>query len=96
VMDTPTRMRLRFEIADTGVGISQQDQERIFEPFARVDTKAEGSGLGLSITRHYIELMGGNIHVDSAPGQGSRFGLEVPVDLVEQKSANLPDPRSVG
>jgi len=91
VVDTPTRVRLRFEIADTGIGISQHDQARIFEPFARIDTKAEGSGLGLAITRHYVELMGGNIYVDSALGQGSRFGLEVPVDVMEERSGDFTD-----
>ncbi len=63
-------------VADIGKGIAVQDQERIFERFERVDaTEAGGSGLGLYIARKLARAMGGDITVDSAPGQGARFVL---------------------
>lgn len=84
--DSTSRLRLRFEIADTGIGIAPQDQERIFEPFTRLGNVAErkGTGLGLSITRQYVNAIGGSIHVDSVLGEGSRFCLNIPVDLVAE------------
>jgi signal transduction histidine kinase/CheY-like chemotaxis protein len=84
--DSTSRLRLRFEIADTGIGIAPQDQERIFEPFTRLGNAAArtGTGLGLSITRQYVNVIGGTIRVDSVLGEGSRFCLEIPVDLVAE------------
>ncbi len=67
-------------VADQGKGIAVEDQERIFEKFERVDpAEAGGSGLGLYISRRLARAMGGDIVVDSAPGQGSRFVLTLPV-----------------
>ena len=66
-------------IADQGKGIALGDQVRIFEKFERVDaSEAEGSGLGLYISRRLARAMGGDIAVDSAPGQGARFVLTLP------------------
>jgi signal transduction histidine kinase len=63
-------------VADQGKGIAAGDQERIFTKFGRVDpTEAGGSGLGLYIARRLARAMGGDILVDSAPGQGARFVL---------------------
>ncbi len=74
---------LEFEVADTGVGISQHDQARLFESFQQLDgsTSREhgGTGLGLSISKQLVELMGGRIWVESEPGRGSRFCFELPV-----------------
>jgi signal transduction histidine kinase/CheY-like chemotaxis protein len=70
---------LKFVVADTGVGIGFEDQERIFAPFVRAGTPgADGSGLGLAITRDYVRLMNGTIGLESAPGRGSRFQIAVP------------------
>lgn len=67
-------------IADQGKGISPEDQGRIFEKFERVDpTEPGGSGLGLYIARRLARAMGGDISVDSAPGQGARFTLTIPL-----------------
>jgi signal transduction histidine kinase len=69
-----------LEVEDHGVGISPTDRERIFEPFRRLDTKVEipGVGLGLSVTRKLVEGHGGHIAVDSTPGRGSTFRVELP------------------
>ena len=97
VVEALSRIRLRFEIADTGIGIAQQDQARVFEPFMRVASAAEGAGLGLAITRQYVELMGGSIRVESVPGRGSRFFVEVPVGLADcDAPAEPPSPRVPG
>jgi hypothetical protein len=71
---------LRFDIIDTGIGVSADQLERIFLPFEQVgdpQRRAEGTGLGLAITQNLVEAMTGNLQVKSAPGQGSHFSLEV-------------------
>ena len=74
-------------VADTGVGISQEDQKLIFEEFKQVGSdytrKAEGTGLGLALTKRFIELHGGTIRVDSKPGKGSTFTISLPVRYVQ-------------
>ena len=77
---------LLFEIEDTGPGIAQNEIEILFNPF--VQTKAgqnsqEGTGLGLSISQQFVQLMGGEIAVNSKLGQGTIFKFEIPVDLVQ-------------
>ena len=70
-------------VADTGIGIPQAEQQRIFERFYRVDAarsrEAGGTGLGLSIARHIMEAHGGRLWVESAVGEGSRFHFSIPV-----------------
>lgn len=71
-------------VADQGPGIASEDHERIFEKFARVDpTEAGGSGLGLYIARRLARAMGGDILVDSAPGEGARFVLRLPASSAD-------------
>ncbi len=71
---------LVFSVADTGAGISEQDQERLFQRFTQLETRpAKGFGLGLSITRQLTELMGGEVSVTSRPGSGSTFSVRLPV-----------------
>ncbi len=69
----------RIEINDNGIGISQEDQQRIFMPFVRIysDQDFPGIGLGLPSVRNAVELMGGRVGVDSKPGRGSRFWIEL-------------------
>lgn len=70
-------------IIDSGVGIKEEDQEKIFEAFLQLDTRlartAEGTGLGLSICKRLVKLMGGNIQVDSDLGKGSTFTFRIPL-----------------
>jgi two-component system, sensor histidine kinase RpfC len=75
--------RVRLEVIDTGIGIPLDQQERLFERFVQVDTSSTrrhgGTGLGTSIARDLVDLMGGSIGVISAPGQGSTFWVELPL-----------------
>jgi two-component system sensor histidine kinase EvgS len=72
---------LHFEVADTGAGIPAELQPRLFEPFATVDAAGgqRSTGLGLSICRRLVTLMGGRIELASAPGQGTRIGITLPL-----------------
>lgn len=82
-MDTD-RMVLR--VSDTGIGISKEDQLHIFDRFYQVDkVHPTGSGIGLSLTKAFVEVMGGEITVESAPGQGSVFTVTLPVTHVEDR-----------
>jgi signal transduction histidine kinase len=68
-------------VRDTGVGIAPEDQERIFEAFQRGDRRAsvEGTGLGLTLSKRFVELHGGRVWLESAVGEGSTFGFAIPV-----------------
>lgn len=76
--------RARLIVADQGPGLSDEQQAKVFEKFERLGRSGEdgGSGLGLYISRRLARAMGGDLTVESAPGQGARFILEVPADLL--------------
>ena len=75
---------VEISVSDTGIGIAPQDQETIFEEFRQVGTdyaqKREGTGLGLTLTRKFVELHGGKIWVESELGRGSTFTFTLPID----------------
>ncbi len=82
--ETRTRNQLRFEIRDTGIGISPKAASQLFEAFVQADTSTTrtfgGTGLGLAICKRIVTLMGGRIGVNSQPGKGSTFWFEVALD----------------
>ena len=84
--DNSARARFCFDIEDSGVGMPEQDLGRIFEPFEQVHNSEPqiGAGLGLTITRRFVELMGGTLRVESEVGRGSRFVVELPLDLATE------------
>ena len=92
--ETPADVLLRCEVLDTGIGISREDQQRLFTAFEQADgsmtRKYGGTGLGLVISRRLAELMGGDIALSSASGQGSTFRLTVRLD--KATDAVLPAP----
>jgi signal transduction histidine kinase len=75
---------IEFIVADTGVGMTQEQTEKIFEAFTQADVtttrKYGGTGLGLAIVSRFCELMRGTIAVESRPGEGSRFTVRLPMD----------------
>ncbi|WP_437757201.1 AAA family ATPase [Sorangium sp. So ce1389] len=85
---------VRFRVEDTGPGIAPEHLERIFEPFEQVPTggaPVEGTGLGLAITRRIVDHMGGTLRVESQPGEGSVFEVEVPLaDASAAPAAGAP------
>ena len=91
---------VRFEVEDTGVGIAAEDQARVFDEFQQLaaDGEGEGTGIGLALTRRLVELHGGRIGVESAPGEGSCFWFTLPrarpgrrprILVVEDNETNL-------
>ncbi|MCS3459895.1 response regulator [Aeromonas sp. BIGb0445] len=76
-------MRVRFSVRDTGIGIAEEKQVQLFQPFTQLEAgntrKYGGSGLGLNISQRLVELMGGKITVQSKPGAGSLFQFEIPM-----------------
>ena len=88
-------LRLAFTVRDTGIGISDEQQARLFSPFTQADTTTTrrfgGTGLGLVISKRLAEIMGGGIALSSLLGQGSEFRVELPFGL----AAEQPEPKSL-
>ena len=83
-------MMVRYRIADTGVGMTEDFAAHIFDEFSQEEnsarTKYRGTGLGMAITKRYVDLMGGTICVESEKGKGSVFTVEIPLELTEAKN----------
>jgi len=88
---SPTRRMLRFVVRDTGIGMTAEQQQRVFGAYAQADSSISrrygGTGLGLSITRHLVSLMDGEIALASAPGQGSTFTVTLPLGIAADEPA---------
>ncbi len=78
---------IEFSVEDTGIGMNKKQLEKIFQPFIQADSsinrKYGGTGLGLTITKQYIELLGGELKVESQEGVGSKFYFSIPLEIVE-------------
>ena len=85
----PQYVKLRFTVRDNGIGMSEDFQKHVFDPFSReissVTNKIQGTGLGMAITKNLVDLMGGIIQVQSQPGQGSTFTVELSFVQPEQE-----------
>lgn len=88
------RKFLEISVRDSGIGISAEKKERIFERFFQNDLPRtlmnQGSGIGLSITKEFVEIYGGTIHVESEPGRGSCFTVRLPLDEISQLPKQTP------
>jgi hypothetical protein len=87
VLSTETdRSTVRFEVSDTGIGMSPDQFETIFKPFEQVgdaQRRQGGTGLGLAISQEFVRLMGSDIQVQSTPGRGSKFWFELSLPVIE-------------
>jgi CheY-like chemotaxis protein len=94
------RLRLRFIVTDSGIGIVPRDLKRLFRPFTQASEEVArrfgGAGLGLVYVKRLAEAMGGTLAVTSRPGQGSRFDLTVTVDRLDEASAPAPAASAAG
>ncbi|GAA3872680.1 hypothetical protein GCM10022243_42300 [Saccharothrix violaceirubra] len=95
--DEDGRVRVGFAVDDTGIGIAPADLPSLYEPFSQVEAASNrrfgGTGLGLTITRQLVELMGGELEVTSEPGRGSRFCFTLAFD--SRPDADEPAPRAL-
>ncbi len=86
---------LAFEVSDTGIGLTQEQQRKIFDAFTQADNsttrKYGGTGLGLSISKHFAKMLGGDLSVDSEFGHGSCFTLYLPMDIEQLTHLELPE-----
>lgn len=90
--------RIRISITDTGSGLTEEQQAQLFKPFSRVgsdQSKVEGIGIGLVITKDLVKLMGGTIGLDSQPGVGSTFWFELPREQLHPSQKNISATKTI-
>ncbi len=85
---------VEFVVTDTGVGMTPEQSRKVFDPFTQADVtttrKYGGTGLGLAIVSRFCDLMGGTVSVDSRPGEGSRFTVRLPLQMVDAAAEPIP------
>ena len=88
-------INVRYQIDDTGIGMAEEFVDRIFDEFSQEENSArtqyKGTGLGMAITKRYVDLMGGTISVESKKGVGSAFTVELPMELTESCEVKKKD-----
>ena len=96
VSTAPEQVTLLFSIRDTGIGMDKQQTERLFKPFEQADSSTTrqygGTGLGLAICKQLVELMGGQMHVESKPGTGSLFTFNITFGILAKEAAKKSSP----
>lgn len=86
---TADKIRLRFDVMDTGPGFDAAAKEKLFDRFATTEDRADSTGLGLAITRELVEHLGGEIQLTSVPGQGSVFSVDLPFDAATDVPSSM-------
>jgi len=96
IAEEETSVKLRFEVSDSGIGLTPEQIKKLFNPFVQVDSSSsrrfEGTGLGLAITRRLVDKMGGQLGVQSQPNVGSTFWVELAFGLVSTNAATVSHP----
>src|SRR5471032_1680597 len=96
VIERNDRAMLRFVVAESGIGISEEQNERMFQSFSQADTsttrKFGGTGLGLVITKRLVEMMEGEIQLFSIPDIGSKFTVVLPLEIAADSPPRIPEP----
>ena len=86
-------VRIHLQVKDSGIGMSEEFQKKVFESFVREDNtrvhKTEGTGLGMAITKYIVDAMGGTIAVNSAPGKGTEFHVTLDMEKAELQEMDM-------
>lgn len=89
------KARIRFAVEDTGIGIGEKEQKMVFNAFTQVDgsmgRRYQGTGLGITISRKLVNMMGGDLFLESALGKGSKFWFDLDVEILEHKAKEVPE-----